>query len=80
MFWKKPTTPIVFSEKLVKRVLKVPTADLMMWVEQALSETSRTCTAYVKNPNSSDLDDMIVGAEAVHYLVTELKRRTALQS
>jgi hypothetical protein len=75
MFWKKPQPPIAFSERLVKRVAKIPTADLMMWVEQALSETSRACTSYIKGSADSDLDEMLLGAEAIHYLVAELKRR-----
>jgi len=78
MFWKKDVVPITFSDKLVKRVAKIPTADLIMWVEQALSETGRTCTSYIKSPNPSDINDMIIGAEAIHYLVTELRRRTVL--
>ena len=78
MFWKKPQTPVTYSKKLVNRVAKIPTADLMMWVEQALSETSRSCTFYIKSPNTSDLDDMVVGAEAIHYLIEELKRRTTV--
>jgi len=78
MFWKKETVPVYYSDKLVKRVAKIPTADLIMWVEQALSETGRLCTSYIKSPNPSDINDMIIGAEAVHYLVTELRRRNML--
>jgi hypothetical protein len=75
-FGKKPQPPIAFSERLVKRVAKIPTADLLLWIEQAMSETNRSCTSYIKASSPADLDDMMVGAEAIHYLVAELHRRT----
>lgn len=76
-FWRKPTPqePKQFSEKLANRVAKIPTPDLMMWVEQALNETSRACSVHIKSGSKDDIEDMLIGAEAIHCLVNELRTR-----
>jgi len=78
MFWKKPQPPIAFSEKLVRRVERIPTADLPLWIEQAMNETNRATSAYIKTKAITDLSDMLIGAEAIHYLVAELHKRSML--
>jgi chloramphenicol 3-O-phosphotransferase len=77
-FWERKPLEKPFSEKLSRRVSKIPTADLSMWIEQALSETNRSMSAYLSSGNNIHLDDALVGAEAINALVSELHRRTVV--
>lgn len=71
--WDKP-----FSEKVAKRVAKIPTADLTMWLEQAISETNRALSSYQKSNDSLNLEDLVLGAEAIHALASELHKRSMI--
>jgi hypothetical protein len=76
MFNKKPAPQ--FTPKLTQRINKIATPDLMLWVEQALNETNRTVQAYAKSSSPENLNDMLLGAEAIHALVAELSKRTVV--
>jgi len=69
--WTKP-----FSEKVSKRVKKIPTADLSLWAEQAISELGRTLVAFEKTRSEDILNEALLGAEAVHAVIDELHSRT----
>jgi hypothetical protein len=69
--WIKP-----FSEKVSKRVAKIPTAELEMWIEQSIYEVGRCMSAYGKNREQVYLDEALLGAEALHAVVDELNRRS----
>ena len=72
--WDKP-----FSEKVAKRVSRIATPDLTMWLEQALSETNRALSNYQKNMSDViSLEDIYLGAEAIHALATEINKRSML--
>jgi hypothetical protein len=72
--WDKP-----FSEKVAKRIAKIATPDLTMWLEQALSETNRALSNYQKNTSDViSLEDIYLGAEAIHALAVEINKRTML--
>jgi Tfp pilus assembly PilM family ATPase len=71
--WDKP-----FSEKVAKRVAKIATPDLTSWIEQAMSETSRSLNSYQKQQDAVNLEDLVLGAEAIHALISELQKRTML--
>lgn len=75
---KKPVTNPVFSEKLSTRVSKIATADLVLWIDQAMSETNRCISAYQRSGEKHNLEDMLIGAEAIHALVSELHTRTMI--
>lgn len=68
--WNKP-----FSEKVAKRVSKIPTAELEMWADQALFELGRCLSQYSKNREKLYLNESRTGAEALHAVVEELYRR-----
>lgn len=68
--WTKP-----FSEKVAKRVAKIPTGELEMWVEQSLYEIGRCMSAYSKGREKVFLDEALLGAEALHAVVDELNTR-----
>lgn len=71
--WVKP-----FPEKLANRVSKIATADLIMWIDQAMSETNRSVSVYQRSNEPVELDNMLIGAEAINALVSELHRRTVV--
>ena len=68
--WDKP-----FSEKVAKRVSKIPTAELEMWVDQAIYEVGRCLSGFSKNREQVFLDEARTGAEALHAVVEELHKR-----
>lgn len=72
--WTKP-----FSEKIAKRVSKIPTGELELWTEQTIYELGRCLSAYQKSREKYYLEEARQGAEALHAVVEELhKRMTAL--
>ena len=70
--WDKP-----FSEKIAKRVKKIPTVELEMWVEQSTYELGRCMSLYSRNRELSALEEALTGAEALHAVVHELHSRTS---
>lgn len=68
--WDKP-----FSEKIAKRVAKIPTGELEMWVDQSIYEIGRCASAYTKNREQVYLNELLNGAEALHAVVHELHKR-----
>ena len=72
--WDKP-----FSEKVAKRIAKISTPDLTMWLEQAISETNRALVNYQKNKvDVISLQDVTLGAEAIHALAVEINKRSMI--
>ena len=69
--WDKP-----FSEKVARRVSKIATAELEVWIEQANYEVGRCMSLYARNREKSFLDEALLGAEALHAVVHELHKRT----
>lgn len=69
--WDKP-----FSEKVAKRVSKISTSELEMWIEQATYEVGRCMSLYARNRERAYLDEALVGAEALHAVVDQLHKRT----
>lgn len=76
--FKKPTPVKPFSEKVSKRVSKIPTAELEMWSEQALYELGRCLSLYNKQRDNHVLQEALTGAEALHAVVDELYRRMTI--
>ena len=70
--WIKP-----FSEKVSKRVAKIPTGELEQWADQSLYELGRCLSAYSKHRDQAYLTEALTGAEALHAVVNELHTRMA---
>ena len=68
--WNKP-----FSEKVAKRVSKIPSGELLIWSDQIMYELSCCLSAYGKNREQVYLDEALTGAEALHAVVDELHKR-----
>lgn len=68
--WDKP-----FSEKVARRVSKIPTGELEMWVDQSIYELGRCLSGYQKTREMFYLNEALSGAEALHAVVEELHKR-----
>lgn len=68
--WTKP-----FSEKVAKRVSRIPTGELEIWAEQSLYDLGRCLSSYSKNRDNLYLEEARIGAEALHAVVEELHKR-----
>lgn len=72
MFRKNPEKE---KTKLEKRVAAMATADLLAWSEQAMFGIGKSLSSYQRNHVEADLDEALMGAEALHVVVKELKAR-----
>ena len=72
MFNKKEIWIKPFSEKVSKRVAKIPTAELEMWIDQAIYDVGRCMSMYSKYREQVYLDEALTGSEALHAVVNEL--------
>ena len=68
--WTKP-----FSEKVAKRVAKIPTGELEMWADQSIYELGRCLSSYQSTREQFYLDEARQGSEALHAVVEELHKR-----
>lgn len=68
--WNKP-----FSEKISKRVSKIPTGELTVWADQSLYEMGRLISSYERTRERVYLDELVQGAEAFHAVIHELNKR-----
>ena len=68
--WTKP-----FSEKVAKRVKKIPTGELSFWVDQAMYDLGRCVGQYEKTRDEAYLKEALLGAEAIHAVIDELNNR-----
>lgn len=75
MFKKKPIWEKPFSEKIAKRVSRIPTAELETWIDQALFEVGKCITSYSKSRDLMYLSEAVNGAEALHAVIHELHLR-----
>jgi hypothetical protein len=75
MFKKKELWTKPFSEKVAKRVKKIPTGELTLWLDQAMYDLGRCITQYEKTREQNYLDEALLGAEAIHAVVNELNIR-----
>jgi hypothetical protein len=78
MFWKSKTWHKPFSEKVEKRIDKIPTADLTMWADQIITELGRALSQYEKQGSKDMLNELVMGAESLHAVVDALHTRRML--
>lgn len=68
--WDKP-----FSERIAKRVSRIPTNDLTIWLDQAIYELGRLTSTYNREPSKDSAKELLTAAEAVHAVANELNKR-----
>ena len=71
--WNKP-----FSEAVARRVKRLPTDQMVTWVETSSYEITRCIREYQKSGEKFFLDEALTGAEAMHAIVDELHKRSVL--
>ena len=69
--WDKP-----FSEKIARRVRRIPTHDLTTWADQAIYDVGRVLNIYERHGTPEALKELCDGAEALHALIHEINKRT----
>jgi len=62
-------------QKIIDRVRKMSTEDLVMWGDQALYSTGRSLTGHLKDRNGDSLAEAVTGAQVVLAIVEEVGRR-----
>jgi len=68
--WDKP-----FSEKIVRRVKRIPTSDLTVWADQTVYELSRLLGIYERLRTPEAMKELLLSAEALHAVIDELDKR-----
>lgn len=69
--WDKP-----FSEKIARRISRIPTNDLLTWSDQALTGVARSLSEYMRTQEDATLEELVTGAEALYALTYEINKRT----
>lgn len=69
--WNKP-----FSERIAKRVSRISSYDLTTWADQTIYEMSRLLGVYERTRTKQAADELVMGAEALHAVAEELRKRT----
>lgn len=72
--WNKP-----FSERIARRVSRIPTHDLIIWADQTVYQLGKLLAAYERNRSEESLKEVLDGAEALHAVVYELDKRTSIR-
>jgi hypothetical protein len=68
--WNKP-----FSEKISKRVSKIPIAELEQYADQSLYDIGRNLSAYGRGKNKEYLEEALLASEVLHAIVDEIYKR-----
>lgn len=64
------------SGKIAARVAKIPTSDLPVWADQAINDAGRSLTAWRRRGERADLEEAILGAEALAEILRAIRERT----
>ena len=68
--WDKP-----FSERIAKRVSRIPTVDLTTWADQSIYALGRSLSTFERERSEAAMKELADGAEALHAVVHELNKR-----
>jgi len=75
-FFKKKVWDKPFSEKVARRVRRIPTNDLMVWADQTVYEIGKLISIYERHRTEVALKELLDATEALHAVVNELNTRT----
>jgi hypothetical protein len=64
------------ASKIAARVAKIPTSELPIWADQAINDTGRSLTAWRRRGDRVDLEEAILGAEALSEILRSVRDRT----
>jgi hypothetical protein len=75
MIFKKKKVGYQPQTKIQKRISKLPSSELVSWTENALFVIGKEITTYQRTGEKELLNEAEIGAEVLHEIVKELKRR-----
>jgi hypothetical protein len=75
MIFKKKKVGYQPQTKIQKRISKLPSSELVAWTENALFVIGKEITTYQRTGEKELLNEAEIGAEVLHEIVKELKRR-----
>jgi hypothetical protein len=75
MIFKKKKAGYQPQTKIQKRISKLPSSELVAWTENALFVIGKEITTYQRTGEKELLNEAEIGAEVLHEIVKELKRR-----
>jgi hypothetical protein len=75
MIFKKKKAGYQPQTKIQKRISKLPSSELVSWTENALFVIGKEITTYQRTGEKELLNEAEIGAEVLHEIVKELKRR-----
>jgi hypothetical protein len=61
--------------RIEKRVSKISTPDLILWMEQSMYTIGKLITEWQKSHNKDLLDEVVLGTEVFNAIAKELKKR-----
>jgi hypothetical protein len=61
--------------RIEKRVSKISTPDLILWMEQSMYTIGKLITEWQKSHNNDLLDEVVMGTEVFNAIAKELKKR-----
>jgi hypothetical protein len=64
------------QSRVEKRVSKISTPDLILWMEQSMYILGKNLTNWQRQHSEADLDELLMGAEAFYAIAKELKKRS----
>jgi hypothetical protein len=75
VIFKRKNSNKPFSEKLINRVKRIPTAELSVWAESSLSDLGRCLSNFERTRDPMWIKEALNGAEAVNAVISELYDR-----
>jgi hypothetical protein len=75
LFGKKEKSTKVYSERLIKRVSKLPSGEIVFWADQAMSEIGRSIYAYDTTHEEVHINEAMEGLRVLEAIVMEIKYR-----
>jgi hypothetical protein len=75
MIFKKTKDGSQPQTKIQKRVAGISTPDLVTWAENALFVIGKETTNYLRTKSEESIYEADLGAEALHAITQELKKR-----
>lgn len=78
MFRKRGSDPDEEAERILRRVQKIGTQDLMSWADQSLFSLGRTLSEYQRHGAVEDLAEARMSATALKVVIDDLYRRVVV--
>jgi len=75
MIFKKKKVGYQPQTKIQKRISKLPSSELVSWVENSLFVIGKEITAWQRSGEKQLLNEAELGAEVLYEIVKELQRR-----